>query len=122
MKKSSKKNTVLEIVLYSLFGAVALWGLTYVVLGIIVNFLPSEADLLLADKAIKNAFGLSFLWWGMIIMAIGAVSVIITLSAFAKKYDRNVERETRRAARLAQVKTANKDEVVDASFNDAVKE
>lgn len=115
MSNKASKLKIFEIVWYTLTGAVAVWGLTYVVLGLIAAFYPATVDsnpLAQANKVIVNNFGLGFLYWGLIILAIGVVSAAFVLCIAAKSTDRELEKVQRRAARLAaQTKTP---EVVDA--------
>lgn len=105
MAKSKLKVSVFELVWYILCGAVALWGVTYITLGIVADALPITAEdnvLAEASEAIRKVFGLGFLHWGMILVAIGAVLATIVLLLNAKKSDREVEKAARRAARLSR--------------------
>ena len=100
-KKNYSKSQIFEMVWYPLCGAVALWGIVYLILGIIAKALPGEdKDLQLADKAIEKAFGLGFMWWGLILIVIGTVLAVISLCANGKGSDREQERNARRQARL----------------------
>ena len=104
MSKKKLKLSIFEIVWYSLCGLLALWGITYIVLGLVGQLLPITADenaLAKASEVIKEHFGLGFLYWGMILVGIGAVLAIIVLLLNAKKSDKEVEKAARRAARLA---------------------
>ncbi len=104
MSKKKMKVSIFEIVWYSLCGLVALWGLTYITLGLIGDLLPvtaTENGLAKASEVIRAHFGLGFLGWGMILVGIGAVLAIIVLLLNAKKSDKEVEKAARRAARLA---------------------
>lgn len=101
-----------EIVWYVINGGLALWGLTYVVLGVICRMLPTSAELSKANTFIQNSFGLGFFWWGIIIMWIGILLGVIVLLVFASKTANQVEKETRRAARLAKSKEAMKENKV----------
>lgn len=107
MAKNVKAQKIFEIVWYAICGAVALWGLTYIVLGLVAGELgihSSKNVLLQASNEIQNTFGLGFFYWGLIILAIAAVSAVIVLLIYAKRIDRDVEKTQRRAARrtLAQ--------------------
>lgn len=113
MSKKQLKVSPFEIVWYSLTGAVGLWGLTYVVLGLVAAFYPATSEnnpLGKADKTIADLFGLGFLYWGLIILAIAVVAAVFVLCIYAKTTDREVEKAQRRAARLA----AQNNAVVDA--------
>ncbi|HPY79816.1 MAG TPA: hypothetical protein PLY58_01485 [Bacilli bacterium] len=116
MKKKSKlKVSIFEIIAYSVCGAVGLWGLTYITLGLLARFLPVHNALAEVDAVVEKAFGLGLFLWGIIILAIATVVASFILLINAKKNDREVERETRRAARLAQMKNNGSDlPIVDA--------
>ena len=116
MSKKKLPISVFEIVWYSLTGAVGVWGLTYVVLGLVAQFYPgtnSNNPLKKASDVIAENFGLGFLYWGLIILGIAVVAAVAVLCINAKTADREVEKATRRAARLAQVETPAP-EVIDA--------
>ena len=101
MKKTIKATTIFEVVWYSLCGAVALWGLTYTVLGLIANELNSKEVLSQGNKIIADTFGLGFFGWGLIILGIASLAIVIVLLIFAKRVDRDFEKTQRRAARRA---------------------
>src|SRR5574344_1938833 len=107
-KKSQLKISIFELVAYIVTIGVALWGLTYIILGLFARFLPVGSDLALADATIEKLFGLGYFYWGAIILSIAAVSLSLVLVLYAKKNDRQAEQETRRAARLAQIKDNGK--------------
>lgn len=106
MKMTKKQSLAFEIVWYSLCGAIALWGLTYIVLGLLAKYLPllSEQNPLVSfDTTIKNLFGLDSLSWGLILLAIGSLLAIIVLLSFAKTADRSYDKSLRRKARLSHL-------------------
>ena len=108
LKAKRNKSNIFEIIVYVLAGLIALWGLTYLVLGLIaenLNVLSSKNELLKASNTIKRLFGLGFVGWGMILLGIGALLAIIVLAANAKKSDRAFDREARRAARRNRLQT-----------------
>ena len=114
-KKNQLKISIFELVAYIVTIGVALWGLTYIILGLFARFLPVGSDLALADGTIEKLFGLGYFYWGAIILSIAAVTLSLVLVLYAKKNDRQAEKETRRAARLAQIKDNGKDlPIVDA--------
>lgn len=116
MSKKQLKVSVFEIVWYSLSAAIAVWGITYIVLGMIGDYsaiTATENELAKASEAIKAAFGLGFFHWGLILTGIGAVSAVVVLLFNAKKSDKEVEKAARRAARLTR------DNVVDATVSEA---
>lgn len=109
-KKQNKKKLALhpfEVVWYTLCTAVMVWGLTYIVLGIIAHALPTKAEneglVKVNFEEFAKTFGLDFLGWGLIILAIGAVAIVVVLIAFSSKVDRDFEKNVRRAQRLAQL-------------------
>ena len=106
MKKTNRKVSIFEIVWYSLTGGLALWGLTFIILGVIARNLPSDADLVKGSAAYASAMKLSFYEAGLILLPTGVVLAIIVLLVTAKKADREVEKQQRRAARLAAATSA----------------
>ena len=80
-----------------------LWGLTYVVLGLVTKYnnITALTDF---DANFKKLFGLNLYFWGLIIIAIGAVAAVVVMLVFAKTFDRASEREQRRSARLNALK------------------
>ena len=113
-----KKNQIIEIVLYALFGALAIWGLVYIILGLLANNLPvPEAKNALKDgnAVIEANFGLGFFGWGLILFGVFAAIGAFSLIYFAKDVDKEYEKSQRRAARLKRnTPTENKvEEVVD---------
>ena len=106
MAKKQRKVSIFEIVWYSLTGALALWGLVFIVLGVIARNLTSDAELYKADASYAATMKLGFLNSGMILLSVGVVAAIIVLLIFAKTADREVEKQQRRAARLAAANNA----------------
>ncbi|HNX16412.1 MAG TPA: hypothetical protein PKO28_03525 [Bacilli bacterium] len=115
-KKIQLKISIFELIAYIVTIGVALWGLTYITLGLFARFLPVDNELAKADQTIVKLFGLGYFYWGVIILAIAAVTLSLVLVLYAKKNDRQAERETRRAARLAQIKESSQAQpsIVDA--------
>ena len=108
VKKNTKKFPLhpFELVWYILVGLVGIWGLTYIVLGIIASYLPIQSEdpaLVKANDKILELFKLDMLGWGLIILAIAAVAVVLVLVLFSNKVDRDYEKNVRRAQRLAQL-------------------
>ena len=107
--KMNKKNLPLhpsEYVWYILTGLVGIWGLTYIVLGIVIQNLPiksKDEGLVEASAKFAKTFGLDFFGWGLIILAIAAVAAVVVLLLFSNKVDRDYEKTVRRAQRLAQL-------------------
>ena len=114
-RSSNRKLSIAEIVLYSISGALGLWGFVYVVLGVAAKYVKSDTDLGKFAIHFKDTFSLSVLYWGMIIMGIAAIFASIILLTNAKKSDREAEKQNRRAARLAGLseKKAEEEKVID---------
>ena len=127
-KQKAKRNVplgqlIFEIIWYTLCGLVGLWGLTYIVLGIVIDYLPITAEdegLIKANIKFAEKFKLDFFSWGLIILAIAAVAAVVVLIVFSGKVDRDYEKNVRRAQRMAQLdaemdaEMAEEQEVVDA--------
>ena len=107
MKKANRKVSIFEIVWYSLTGALAVWGLTFIVLGVVARNLPSDAALVKASASYAKTMGLDFYGWGLILLPLGVVLAVIVLLVNAKKSDREVEKQQRRAARIAAANVAD---------------
>ena len=107
MTKKKLPVSIFEIVWYIICALVIIWGLTYVVLSLINKY----NDLTNLNKfavSFKKTFGLSLYFWGLIIMAIGAVAGVAVMIVFAKTYDKAADREQRRSARLNALKKEEK--------------
>ena len=120
-KKTKKKFPLhpFELVWYPLCGLVGIWGIVYIVLGLVALNLPvaaEDGDLVKANAKIAKTFGLDFFGWGLIILAIAAVAIVIALLLFSNKVDREYEKTVRRAQRMAQLEAeVDKEEgVIDA--------
>lgn len=109
MANKVRKVSIFEIVWYSITGALGLWGLTFITLGVIARNLRSSAGLFKADAAWNKATNLGFFGWGVIIFVSAVLLAVIVLLVNAKKADREVEKEQRRAARLAAATTASEE-------------
>ena len=106
-KKENNKISIFEIIWYSLTGGLGLWGLTFIVLGVIARNLPLDADLRKGDASYQAVMKLGFLNSGLILISVAAILAIIVLLVNAKKTDREVEKQQRRAARIAAANAAN---------------
>lgn len=107
MAKKKLPVSIFEIVWYIICALVIIWGLTYVVLSLINKY----NDLTNLNKfavSFKKTFGLSLYFWGLIIMAIGAIAGVAVMIVFAKTYDKAADREQRRSARLNALKKEEK--------------
>ena len=122
-KKQTQKKLPLhpfEFVWYILVGLVGIWGLTYIVLGLVATHLPISTEdpgLVEANEKILELFKLDMLGWGLIILAIAAVAAVVVLVLFSNKVDRDYEKNVRRAQRLAQLEAEEakeEGEIIDA--------
>ncbi len=111
MKKTKKERkiniTTQEIVLYCIAGVFIIWGVVEIILGLITQFADvkvSDFGLYTAEQTYISIFGMSFLYWGIVLTAIGVIFGVIVLCVYASKYDREAEKASRRAARLAMMK------------------
>lgn len=104
--------SIVELVWYPICALVIIWGLTYVVLGLITKYNNDLTALAEFNTNFKKLFGLNLYFWGLIIIAIGVVAGVAVMLFFAKVFDRATEREQRRSARLDALKK-NEEKVVD---------
>ena len=109
--------SIFEIIWYTLCASVILWGLTYVVLGIITKYNDIDA-LTEFNQNFTKLFGLGIYFWGLIIIAIAVTAAVVVLLFYAKIFDRASEREQRRSARLSALKKEEK--VVDEQTPEVV--
>ena len=96
--------SIVELVWYPICALVIIWGLTYVVLGLITKYNNDLTALAEFNTNFKKLFGLNLYFWGLIIIAIGVVAGVAVMLFFAKVFDRATEREQRRSARLSALK------------------
>ena len=107
MAKKKLPVSLFELVWYPICIAVMIWGLTYVVLGLVNHFNDfSSLNSFAAD--FKRLFKLDLYYWGLIIFAIAVVAGVVVALFFAKTYDRAADREQRRSARLNALKQEEK--------------
>ena len=111
MAKKKLPVSLFELAWYPICVAVILWGLTYVVLGL-VNQFNDFSSLNAFCKDFKSNFKLDIYFWGLIIIAIGVVAGVAVCLFFAKTFDKAADREQRRSARLNALKKEEK--VVDS--------
>ena len=125
LQKSKKRFPLhpFELVWYILCGLVGIWGIVYIVLGLVAHNLPiakEDGDLVKANATIAKTFGLDFFGWGLIILAIASVAIVVVLLLFSNKVDREYEKTVRRAQRMAQleaeVEKEESGEVIDAEI------
>ena len=102
-KKNKLPVSIFELVWYPICALVILWGLTYVILGLVTKYNNINA-LTEFNANFTKQFGLSLYFWGLIIVVIGVAAGVAVMLIFAKTFDRASEREQRRSARLNALK------------------
>ena len=102
-KKNKLPVSIFELVWYPICALVILWGLTYVVLGLVTKYNNINA-LTEFNANFTKQFGLNLYFWGLRIIVIGAVAGVAVMLIFAKTFDRASEKEQRRSARLNALK------------------
>lgn len=102
-KKNKLPVSIFELVWYPICALVIIWGLTYVILGLVTKYNNISA-LTEFNTNFTKQFGLSLYFWGLIIVVIGVVAGVAVMLIFAKTFDRATEREQRRSARLNALK------------------
>lgn len=105
-QKKLNKTSIFEIIWYVLTGGLALWGLTFITLGVIVRNIKSDADLAKANASWLSTMKTDYFTSGIILLVTGVILAVIVLLIFAKTADREVEKQQRRAARLAAANAA----------------
>ena len=107
MAKKKLPVSLFELIWYPICAAVIIWGIVYVVLGLVNQYNDLSA---LKDfcKDFAKLFKLELYFWGLIIIAIGVVAAVAVMLFFAKTYDRVADREQRRSARLSALKKEEK--------------
>ena len=106
-KKNKLPVSIFELVWYPICALVILWGLTYVVLGLVTKYNNINA-LTEFNANFTKQFGLNLYFWGLLIIVIGAVAGVAVMLIFAKTFDRASEKEQRRSARLNALKKEEK--------------
>ena len=106
-KKNKLPVSIVELIWYPICALVILWGLTYVVLGLVTKYNDISA-LTTFDANFKKLFGLNLYFWGLLIIVIGVAAGVVVMLFFAKRFDRATEREQRRSARLNALKKEEK--------------
>ena len=109
---------VFEIVWYTICALVIIWGIVYCCLGLGAKYLSIDS-LKEFSANFKTLFKLNVFYWGLIIIAIGALAGSVVLIIYAKTFDRANDREQRRSARLAALKK-DEDKVVAEQTPEAV--
>lgn len=98
-KKFNLPISIFELVVYSLGGLLGIWGLVYISLGLAVNFLRYDNQLVTTNAAlVAGTNGMGFLQQGILILFCAVLVLVVFLLGYAKKADRQYEKEQRRAA------------------------
>ena len=98
-KKFNLPVSIFELVVYTLGGLLGIWGLVYISLGLAVNFLRYDNKLVTTNASlIAGTNGMGFLQQGILILFCAVLVLVVFLLGFAKKADRQYEKEQRRAA------------------------
>ena len=98
-KKFNLPISIFELIVYTLGGLVAIWGVVYIALGVSVNFLKYDHALVKTNADfIANTNGMGFLQQGILILSLAVIALTVFLLGYAKKADRQYEKAQRRAA------------------------
>jgi heme exporter protein D len=106
----SKKLAIVELVFIILGSIIGLGGLTMLGFGIAsasLQVLPADNDILKAEQEwiTKTTLNWDFRVWGILIVALGVLILVITLTLGAKKIEREQDRKKRRAQRMSSETT-----------------
>ncbi len=110
-KNSTRKIGNWEIFWIVLSGILGIGGLFMLVLGLVGSFLPVLNDenwILLSQASLEAATGLTYVWFGAIVLVLDAIIACIYLNYFAKRSDIDTERAIRRAQRLKIIAESEK--------------
>lgn len=108
MKK--EKLSVSEFVWLAIASVIAIFGIILIVFGLIGHHLNVPLD----SNFVKNAenslieaihIPFNFLVWGILFLLAGVALLLVVLTYYARKVDRENERTIRRQQRLASAKT-----------------
>ena len=108
MKK--EKLSVKEFVWYCIASVIAIFGIILIVFGVIGHHLDVSLDsnfVKNAEKALIDAIHIPFDFriWGVMFLLLGVAILLVVLTYFARKVDRENERTIRRQQRLASART-----------------
>ncbi len=123
-KKHFTGLTIFEITWYTICGVLAVWGLVYMILGMIANY-TDVAGLIHFTNVIKSNFGMNAFYWGIMILAIAVIAFVIAILCVNRVVERESDKASRREARLAHLKELEEEEnieVQEAEFEPVVEE
>lgn len=96
-----KKEKVTEIVLYSIYGLIALGGLVLIVLDLIGMNMPNLTNpLRTANENFMGTMKMSFLVFGTLLFIFAAILAAITLTVNGHKVELIEEKRARRRQRM----------------------
>ena len=110
-KKTTRKIGNWEIFWIVVTGILGVGGLFMLVLGLVGSFLPVLNDdnwILSSQSTFQAATGLTYIWFGAIVLVLDAIAACIYLNYFAKRSDIDIERAIRRAQRLKIIAESEK--------------
>lgn len=122
MKNEEKINqtkvdtiTTKELVWYAISGIIIAAGLVLIILNLVGTYASGNAGtnpIKVAESSFMTSLGapISFLGWGLILLALGVIVLISTLAYNAKKSDKVVEQQIRRQQRLSAASLTEGDE------------
>lgn len=104
--KTKRKLYTSEIVLYSIFGAIWLFGFVFAILGILAYNVGklSLNPLYTLQKNFATFFGMNgvmdFRLWGSLVMVIAMIAFLIAIFAYSSKSNNEEAAERRKAERM----------------------
>ncbi|MDY0214933.1 MAG: hypothetical protein RBS24_05430 [Bacilli bacterium] len=97
----NKKQKTLEIILYVLFGLIALGGLTLIVLDFVGMSLSNVNNVIrVANNNFARTMKMTFLVFGSLLLVLSAVASAITLAVNGQKAELIEEKKARRRQRM----------------------
>lgn len=111
--KKKRKLYTSEIVLYSIFGAIWLFGFVFAILGVCAYNVGklSLNPLYALEKQFASAFGqtgaMDFRLWGTLVMVVAMIAFLIAIFAYSNKATNEEAAERRRQERLAILRDAD---------------
>lgn len=128
--KKKRKFYTSEIVLYSIFGAILLFGFVFAILGVCAYNVGklSVNPLYNLEKQFATAFHMNgvmdFRLWGTLVMVVAMIAFLIAIYAYSLRASREEAAERRRKERMAILMDfdASKDAATKAPSEEAKKD